>query len=188
MREDAEGLLEEAFESGPYHLERISGEAIETLDTWLEERETRWHEDGDAALDYITSRVDRHTALRDADQQKAHDAQKDHWDRIVHGVDGHEVSVPDHMRLAPNLFSFWAPVNRIVTTDWAALHSEAYARIGEARVRVPKAQADLRTTFGAMALILKAAEDSIRSKLRDRLVRGGRDQVPGLNKTNSEKE
>lgn len=187
-RDEAEALLEEAFESGAHHLERISGEGIETLDTWLEEREMRWHEDGDAALDYIISRVDRHTALRDADQQKAHDAQKDHWDRVAHGVDGHEVNVPDHMRLAPNLSGFWAPVNRIVTTDWAALHSDAEGRIKEARVRVPKAQTDLRAAFSAMAQTLQSAEDAIRSKLRDRLVRGGRDQVTESNKTSSDKE
>ncbi|MEM6887575.1 MAG: hypothetical protein AAGA74_02300 [Pseudomonadota bacterium] len=187
-RDEAEALLEEAFESGPYHLERISGQGVETLDAWLEERETRWQEDGDAALDYISSRVDRHTALRDADHQKAHDAQKDHWDRVVHGVDGHEVSVPDHMRLAPNLSGFWAPVNRIVTTDWAALHSGAESRIKEARVRVPEVQTDLRAAFSTMAQTLQSAEDAIRSKLRDRLVRGGRDQVTGSNKTSSDKE
>ena len=167
---------------------KASIEGIETLDTWLEERETRWLEDGDAALDYITGSVDRHCVHREAYQQRSQDAQKDHWDRIVHGVDGHDVSIPEYMRLPPNLSSFWAPVNRVVTTDWAALHSDAESRIAEARVSVPKAQADLRSVFRAMAEILQSAEDSIRSKLRDRLVRGDRDQVLESNKTSNEKE
>lgn len=171
--------LEEAFESAPDRLDEIHGDALAALDDWLKEKEALWTEQGDDALDHVQTYIEEWRSDRKTDVAKANDALKHHWDEIIRGVDGHDITVPEHMRRMPDLSGGWLAENTITTETWRDVHARGRTAIETARRGVETAKSEVLTCHAEQVERIAQAEDAIREKLRTRLVRSGRAALPG---------